>query len=131
TINFRFEQTDRALGMIADTPYLGVGLGNYYDHLRNGQTTRLSLLDWRNKETEIASRNPHTILAQLLVESGAIGLVYFAAMLLWFAIADVRQMLTNNLLKKAYIISFWSLFSYSLFNPTTTLSYVSLFFLLR
>jgi len=117
--------------MAQSQPLFGVGLGNYYDNLPPEKKNFLSLSNWQNKEAQIASTNPHNIFAQILSELGFLSLLFYLIMISYFAISDIKILLTQNNFTKAIIISFWSLFIFSLFNPTTTLTYNSLFWILR
>ena len=131
TIQYRWNNIVASEKMAQSQPLLGVGLGNYYDNLPSGKKNFLSLSNWQNKEAQIASTNPHNIFAQILSELGFISLLFYLIMISYFAISDIKILLKQNNFAKAVIISFWSLFIYSLFNPTTTLTYNSLFWLLR
>jgi O-antigen ligase len=117
--------------MAQSQPLLGVGLGNYYDNLPPEKKSFLSLSNWQNKESSIASTNPHDIFAQILSELGFVSLLFYLIMISYFAISDIKILLKQDNFAKAVVISFWSLFLYSLFNPTTTLTYNSLFWVLR
>ncbi len=131
TIKYRWNNIIISEEMARLQPLFGVGLGNYYDNLPSEKKIFLSRSNWQNKEAQIASTNPHNIFAQILSELGYISLLFYLIMICYFAISDIRALLGRNIFAKAVIISFWSLFIYSLFNPTTTLTYNSLFWILR
>lgn len=131
TIGYRWNNIVVSEEMAQSQPLLGVGLGNYYDNLPSGKKNFLSLSNWQNKEAQIASTNPHNIFAQILSELGFVSLLFYLIMISYFAISDIKTLFKQDNFPKAIIISFWSLFMYSLFNPTTTLTYNSLFWLLR
>lgn len=131
TIRYRWKNIEVSEEMARSQPLLGVGLGNYYDNLPPEKKISLSISNWQNKEARIASTNPHNIFAQILSELGFLGLLFYLIMISYFAISDIKTLLSQNYFSKAVVISFWSLFVYSLFNPTTTLIYNSLFWMLR
>jgi len=131
TIRYRWNNIIMSEEMAQSQPLFGVGLGNYYDNLPPEKKNFLSLSNWQNKEAQIASTNPHNIFAQILSELGFLSLLFYLIMISYFAISDIKILLTQNNFTKAIIISFWSLFIFSLFNPTTTLTYNSLFWILR
>lgn len=131
TIGYRWNNIVISEKIAESQPLLGVGLGNYYDNLPPEKKSFLSLSNWQNKEAQIASTNPHNIFAQILSELGFISLFFYLIMISYFALSDIKILLKQNNFPKAIIISFWSLFIYSLFNPTTTLTYNSLFWILR
>lgn len=131
TIQYRWKNIIVSEEMAQSQPLLGVGLGNYYDNLPPEKKNFLSLSNWQNKEARIASTNPHNIFAQILSELGFLSLLFYLIMISYFAISDIKILFKQDNFAKAVIISFWSLFIYSLFNPTTTLTYNSLFWILR
>lgn len=132
TVESRINNIGASLDMAAGSPFFGVGLGNYYDYLPGTKKIRLSLFNWKNKESEIASTNPHNIFAQILSETGFVSLIFYILMIGYFVFYDWRTLKeSNNPYPKGFIISFWTLFIYSLFNPTTTLIYNLLFWMLR
>ena len=133
TIEVRTKNIERATEMGLAFPIFGVGLGNYFDYLTARNFVGQSAFSWVNKETELAANNPHNIFAQIVSETGIISLLFYVAMLGYFAKVDFESMFKpqKDYYKIAFIISFWTLFIYSLFNPTTTFSYNSIFWILR
>jgi len=132
TLEGRVKNIGVSVDMGLAAPLTGVGLGNYFDNLPTSKKISISLFNWVRREAEIASTNPHNIFLQTLSETGIVSLIFTVGLLLYFAYLDFRTLIgTKDKLRLAYIISFWALFSYSIFNPTTTLGYNSLFWLLR
>lgn len=132
TLEGRVENIGISVDMGLARPLTGVGLGNYFDNLPSGKKVSISLFNWVRREAEIASTNPHDIFLQTLSETGIVSLIFMVGLLLYFSYLDIKILLkTKDKLRLAYIIAFWALFSYSIFNPTTTLGYNSLFWLLR
>ena len=133
TISLRGRNIGESAEMGLAYPLFGVGLGNYYDHLPFSQKAKQSIFGWVRKEAEIASTNPHNIFAQTVAETGIVSLLFYVGILIYFAREDFRTMSARraSLLRKSFIISFWTLFIYSIFNPTTTLTYNTMFWVLR
>ncbi len=132
TIYFRFRNLIWSEDIANTSPFLGVGLGNYYDNLPVKKLYHLSLMNWENKESEIAASNPHNIFALIISETGYINFLVYLIMLIYFAITDLQIILNKkNIVSISFIISFWTLFIYSLVNPTTTYTYNLLFWTLR
>ena len=132
TISFRINNIFYSYDLGIKNPVTGVGLGNYYANL---PVQKISLSDSNNPGAElaIASQNPHNIFAQLLSETGFLSLFFYVFMLCYFLISDLKNIRLRKLneYSKAFIISFWTLFIYSLFNPVVGLTYNMLFWMLR
>jgi hypothetical protein len=132
TIFFRFKNLIWSEDMANTSPFLGVGLGNYYDNLPVKKLYHLSLMNWENKESEIAASNPHNIFALIISETGYINFLVYLIMLIYFVMTDLQIIFNKkNVISISFIISFWTLFIYSLVNPTTTYTYNLLFWTLR
>lgn len=133
TIQSRFANLKASLDMGLARPLSGVGLNNYYYHLSEGRKGlfSISLNLARQREAEFASVNPHNIFAQIISETGILSFCFYLFMLGFFAKADIGIFKGKDGLKKSLAISFWTLFLYSIFNPTATLAYNSLFWILR
>jgi hypothetical protein len=136
TIRSREEHIIRSSEMGFSRPFFGVGLGNYYEYLPIQTKTSNSLFRWKSKEAEMAATDPHNILAQVLAETGIISLLFYVSMLIGFVVGDSKKIFDkekNSVIsyKKATIVAFWTLFVYSFFNPSTTLTHNVLFWLLR
>ncbi len=133
TILVRSKNLDKATEIGLAFPFTGAGLGNYEDYLSGRNMNGKSQFSWIDRESEIASTNPHNIFAQVVSETGIISLLFYVGVLGYFAKEDSRIIFgkQKDQYAKAFIISFWTLFIYALFNPTTTLPYNSLFWILR
>jgi len=133
TIGGRLENIKLSLAMGLSRPFSGVGLGGYSLYIPENKKSifSISLNPFRQQEAAIASTNPHNIFAQTLSETGVLSLVLFLVILGVFLRGDFQILHNGGKEQKAFIISFWTLFIYSLFNPSTTLAYNSLFWILR
>jgi len=131
-INFRKNQIFKSLE-VGRISFLGAGLGNYYDNLSNQEKFSNSLLSSFNPLNQGAQEYVHNIFGLIISESGYISLLIFLLILSYFIKTDLKILLENknNYKKKLIIISFWSLFSYGLFNPAIPASYQFLFWGLR
>ncbi len=130
-INSRLNQIQNALEM-GSSNWLGVGLGNYYDNLNSTQKDVITTIN-RSLYTadQSAQEFVHNVFGAVLAESGYISLIVFLAILIIFARDDLALLKTGSEFQKAYVIAFWSLFSYGLFNPISTASYQVLFWGIR
>lgn len=133
TVTSRIQRWEMAFEMGLSSPLIGVGLGNYYDYLPLQYQKSYSGYSFIREEYNAAATDTHDIFFQTFAETGILGLGTFVALLLYFVKKDFRLLRHNNAeLSKALVISFWTLFIYSLFNPSlTTITYPSLFWLLR
>lgn len=132
TIDFRIRNIFYSYELAIKNPLTGVGLGNYYANL---PIQKINFSDPNNPSSElaIASQNPHNIFAQILSETGFLSIFFYVFMLCYFLISDLKNIRLKkfNEYSKAFIISFWTLFVYSLFNPVVGLTYNMLFWMLR
>lgn len=132
TIASRIERWGFALDMGISSPVFGVGLGNYYDHLPSNKQQSISFYQLANQEYDIAAKDPHDIFFSSFAETGTLGLGTFVLLLLYFAKFDLGILKNKkNGLEKAFVISFWTLFLYSLANPSSSITYQGLFWLTR
>jgi hypothetical protein len=129
-INFRKNQIFKSLE-VGRVSFLGAGLGNYYDNLSNQEKFSNSLLSRFDVLNQGAQEYVHNIFGLIISESGYISFFVFLLILLCFIKNDFKILLGKNNYQKAIIISFWSLFSYGLFNPIVPGSYQFLFWGLR
>ncbi len=129
-INFRGEQLKNSIN-IAKFSFLGAGLGNYYDLLSNQEKHGQSLLSRFSLLNTGAQEYPHNIFGMILAESGYLSLIIFIFILFLFIKKDLEIIRSDDNYKKSIVISFWSLFSYGLFNPIIPGSYQVLFWGLR
>ncbi len=132
TIASRIERWGFALDMGISSPAFGVGLGNYYDYLPSNKQQSISTYQLANQEYDIAAQDPHNVFFSTFAETGTLGLGTFTLLLLYFIKVDFEVLKNKkNGLGKAFVISFWTLFLYSLANPSSSITYQSLFWLTR
>lgn len=131
TVKTRIEQIFEVVNIALRYPLFGVGLGNYFYYIES--KNNLSLFSQRYKEIFIIDRMPHNIFLVKLAETGLLGLSSFIFICFYFIQQDwigLTQRDDKNL-RKAFILSFWTLFFYGLFNPSYNLSYNIIFWLIR
>jgi hypothetical protein len=129
-IDFRKNQFFKSLD-IGKISLFGAGLGNYYDNLNTNEKIGKSLLSRFNLLNQGSQEYVHNIFGLIISESGYFSFFVFLLILLFFIKNDFKILLGDDDYKKTIIISFWSLFSYGLFNPIVPGSYQFLFWGLR
>lgn len=132
TITSRMDRWGEALDMGLSSPIIGVGLGNYYDYLPPSSQKSYSKNSYVKEEFNAGAIDPHDIFFSTFAETGAFGISTFVLLLCYFAVKDLEILRRKKYdLTKAFIISFWTLFMFSVFNPSVSITYLSLFWLLR
>jgi len=132
SVTRRIENWNEAIMIGLSSPIFGVGMGNYnyYANTERRITSFISM----SKETKAIKEdlvNPHNLLVFTFAETGFFGLICLLLLLIYFIFEDIKVIIQGNDLSKAFIISFWCLFIYSLFNPTVNITYNILFWALR
>jgi O-antigen ligase len=110
--------------------YFGVGLGNFYNFLSNSYKKK-SINPWVNDLQQITFNDPHNILLSIGAENGFLALLFFTLLLLFFLKKDMKNFFGKKIINKILILSFWNLFLLGLQEPTYTLGYQILFWVLR
>jgi hypothetical protein len=133
TINSRIEQLEFAFD-IGNSRIIGVGLGNYYDNLPSSK--KLEKYLYPRKQIEYigaigAVEFVHNIFGIVVTESGYLSLFIFLLILVFFLKNDTILLKKGNDYQKAFIIAFWTLFTFGFFNPTIPGSYNVFFWGLR
>lgn len=128
----RIETWQEGLKIGFSSPLFGVGLGNYYDHLPLSMQKISTLSSSKTLQFSLAAPDPHNVFISLFAETGLIGLSMYIILLGYFIKKDV-SLFQENQDKKVHIIiiSFWVLFSFSLLNPSTSVTYLALFWVFR
>lgn len=129
TVYQRVTQIGSAFEMSSSSLF-GVGLGNYYDNLEIPKSV-LVYSESRRTEVRDAREYVHNIFGTIAVESGFISLAIFALILVFLIRSDIGELKKGDLHKKAFIIAFWALFSWGLFNPPVSGTYQFLFWGIR
>ncbi len=131
TLVTRLELWKKSFNVGLSSPISGVGLGNFYDYSPTKKARGLLLSSSESKWSELASTQSHNIFFSAFAETGLLGLIALSILIVYFFLIDSHSLRGNNTLSKYVICCFWSLFIYSLFNPTVVLQYVGLFWLMR
>lgn len=122
---------NKAVEMGLSSLLFGVGLGNFYDNLSNKQIITSSLFDPKNELMKVTAIHPHNIFFSAFAETGIIGLLSLIFMIIYFFISDLKSLQRTTSLNLLTIISFWSIFLFSLIQPDTILQYRVIFWFLR
>jgi O-antigen ligase len=131
-VKSRFTYLIEALNMGLESPLFGVGLGNYYDNLSVSSKMENQSPGYYLSRKFIVIDDPHNIFISTFATTGFFGLFSLILLILYFLYHDTIRFLTSNqLLLKASMVSFWSLFVYALFNPWMYFAYLMFFMFLR
>jgi O-antigen ligase len=131
TVNDRFKKWQEAFKIGSEHFLFGVGLGNYTIYLP-AREKRVLFGTVQEKITKEGLLNPHNLLFFTFAETGIIGLGTLLIILFFFIKIDLAIFKKKSKeFSHTLIISFWCLFLYSLFNPTTQIAYNALFWYLR
>jgi len=129
TVEQRALKSEEAISIGLSAPLLGVGLGNYNYYVTKKQ---IPVYDISYQQVQKDLLHPHSLIPFIFAETGFFGLMAFLLLVIYFITEDIKIIrYQKNSFVKALVISFWTLFSYSLFNPTTNFSYNVLFWLIR
>ena len=130
TVTGRIEKWEKTVEIGLSAPFLGVGLGNYYDYLDPSMKQSISLFEQTRKEFELAAYDPHGVFFKIFAETGFLGLFSFLLILGYFLKNDIKILFLKEEIPKIFVVSFWTLFLYALVNPSYTTKYQALFWLL-
>lgn len=126
TLFSRLNQIKNAINM-GESNILGVGLGNYYDNI----SVTSKLYDNYSPVAKGADEYVHNIFGTIIAESGYPSFIIFIIILILFIMSDIRVLRQNDQYKKSFVLSFWILFSFSMFNPIVPTSFQVLFWGIR
>jgi hypothetical protein len=131
TVVGRIKNWQSAFDMGMSSFIFGVGLGNYYDHISSILKSQPAFQQIEKKGNYLAQQDPHNIFFSALAESGVLGLFSLLLLVFYFIKKDVFILKSNNLFRESWVISFWTLFIFAIFNPTITINYQTLFWIIR
>lgn len=129
SLMFRQNQIYNSLELFSKNILTGVGLGNYPDHSSNQIRNLLIGTSGASRTSYVTAIDPHNIFFSTLAESGLLGIISLLAFLFFLIKKDMPHIKDAHL--RPYIFAFWTLFIYSLFNPSDGLTYNVLFLSLR
>lgn len=135
TLTFRINAAVKSVELFKSSPLFGVGLGNYSNYSGERALFEFHLINQSNRLTyqNLASNSPHNVMFSVLAETGALGITTFFVLLCYFFFRDVtyigRERKTGVIM--AYIVSFWTVFVFMLFNPSQTIFVAGWFWFLR
>jgi len=131
TITTRFDWWQQSIGMGLSSPLLGIGLNNFYEYVSPKTAINMASFGLKNRLAQITATHPHSIFFQTFAETGILGFISLLLLLTFFIKSDFSAFKNKNISTNLIIISFWSLFLFSVFNPPITLQYIILFWFLR
>lgn len=132
TLNLRVDQMNNSVDLYRYSPLLGVGLGNYSNFINKEFRASPLTTSYELDFIRMSKARPHSIIFQLLGETGIIGLTTFSVLVLYFIFQDIKYLMwkkPNFIL--SYIISSWSVMIYALLNPADTIYVTGWFWFLR
>lgn len=133
SMNERINLWREAWDVGLSSPLVGIGLGNFIynrsDNIQKGthaivsSTEKAAILDMANE--------PHNIFFQTFSETGFLGVSAITLLFTYFIKRDYTLLFhlkkkNNNFIQKLLIISFWSIFLYSLLNPASGVRFFAL-----
>ncbi len=136
TLEFRKSAAEKSVELYASSPLFGVGLGNYalfsertlaqFSFYLIGEKSRLTY-------AQLGEYSPHNVLFRTLSETGALGIITYLILLTFFATSDYRYIrkTKKTLFLDAYIVSFWTIFVFMLFNPSYSIYMMGWFWFIR
>jgi O-antigen ligase len=137
TVQSRLDFYSLSLELFLSHPLTGVGLGNYIntDILNTGNASNYDRsTDYLGNYREEVAYSPHNIFMEILSETGILGITTFLMLLMFFIIDDFHTITISTVQKRVlfpYIISSWTVFVYTLFNPYNTIYIFGWFWFLR
>lgn len=131
TITSRFDWWQQSIVMGLSFPLFGIGLNNFYEYLSPKAIINMASFGLQNKLAQITATHPHSIFFQTFAETGILGFISLLLLLVFFIKSDFFGLMKKNISINLIIISFWSLFMFSVLNPPITLQYIILFWFLR
>ena len=135
TLTFRINAAKKSIELFKSSPFLGVGLGNYSNYSGERTQFEFHLINQQNRLVyqELGSYSPHNVLFSILAESGAFGVATFATLLVYFFLKDFSYINKGKgiSITMVYIVSFWTMFVFMLFNPSHSIFVVGWFWMLR
>ena len=135
TLTFRINAGKKSIELFKSSPLFGVGLGNYGNYSEERTQFEFHLLNQRNRLTyqELGSYSPHNVLFSVLAESGVFGITTFLILLAYFFFRDISYINKEYGISfpMVYIVSFWTMFVFMLFNPSHSIFVVGWFWLIR
>jgi len=122
-----------SLDYIKSSPILGIGLGNYVNPDILKRAFAFNEIESYQKNFSLAVANsPHNIFFEIVSETGILGLFSFLCLILYFVLKDLQKIkLKNNPFIIAFIVSSWTVFIYTMFNPYKTIYIFGWFWFMR
>ena len=130
SIQYRISATQKSIDLFFSSPITGIGLGNYYIYQKK---QRPLVKGYQASYNDQVIYSPHNIIFQYLAETGFLGLFTFLLLVMYFLKKDLGILFlsSTNIPIFPYIVSFWSIMLFFLFNPANSIIYLSWFWFIR
>jgi len=130
--NSRIVFLKEAIDIGLSSPLIGVGLGNYYEHLsHSSQLAKKSYSSAQMNHSFIIIDDPHNLFFSSFANTGTVGFIALFLLIMQFAIRDIALWRYTAVELKLYMISFWGVFIFAFFNPWMYFQTFSWFWILR
>lgn len=133
TIISRKEFASLSIDYFKSSPIFGIGLGNYTNQkILNDKFNTFSIQKNQQEYHLAVADSPHNIFFEILSESGILGIISILILLVYFIIRDIRFFkFKKSTLTSYLILSSWTNFIYTLFNPYNTIYIFGWFWFMR
>lgn len=113
------------------SPLIGVGIGNYFDSLtQSAKSKNMSAAD-SYSERAILIDDPHNLFFSAYANTGLLGLLALLSLTVYFLFTDITKFYKYENVLKGYVLVFWSIYIYALFNPWMYFQFFGLFWMIR
>ncbi len=133
-LEYRISSAVKSVDMFLSSPLLGKGLGNFINYNNENRYYKYSTVikSYQKAYMDLVRYSPHNIFLQIMSETGGLGLITFAILIIFFLIGDIKFIKKNKInIGLAFIISSWTSFIYMLFNPAYSISTIGWFWFMR
>lgn len=113
------------------SPLFGVGIGNYFDSLTQNAKSKNMNDSNSYSERSILIDDPHNLFFSAYANTGFLGLSALLALTAYFLFTDVAKFYKYEIVLKGFILVFWSIYIYTLFNPWMYFQFFGLFWIIR
>jgi O-antigen ligase len=131
--SYRLSSLKNTLEIFINSPFLGVGLGNFYLYNDYANNYKYSLVkkDYVISYNELVRYSPHNIFLEVLSQTGILSFLSFTLVIIIFLFQDYKVLKTRSYRYFPFIVSSWVCFFYLLFNPSYSLFSTSWFWFMR
>jgi len=131
TIKSRMDYWSSAYKMGISKPFIGVGLGNYFDNLSSTEKTNNLYIPLNHATKFVVIDDPHNIFFSLFATTGIVSVTIYLLLIMRYLASDFFNFYQYSQMQKALCFSYWGYFIYALFNPWLNFQFVMMFFVIR